>query len=123
MKNLLVLFLLIVSLVSFSGCVGIEKTVKKIDSLTTTISNQWDAMKEIYIDTRIQVKAKIASGELKLPADLLAKLVVMDGELKKMDAVMQEIKLIKAVSKEQAANIKATTKAMADLVKLTIALM
>lgn len=118
MKNLLAIFLLMFYLASFSGCASIMEAVKVVDEKTDVILTLWDNQRGLYSDIK-----KYAIDNKEKFADIWDELVAMDTELKKMDAVMKEIKSLKEMSKEQAANIKATTEGMADLVKLGIALL
>lgn len=118
MKNVIIVFLLMFSL-SFTGCAGLTKVVNKADTLTTAITDQWDATKGLYISIRNYVIAN--KEELNIPNSLWEEMVAMDKQLKEMDIVIEKIKLVKAISKEQAANFKATANAMANIVKLTLA--
>lgn len=120
MKNLLAMFLLLITLVSFMNCAGLTNAVKVVDEKTDIILAQWDTAKDLYIAIKDQVIAKKNAGELNISPDLWKKMVDMDAQLKNMDALMQEIKLVKVVSKEQAAKIKAATEGMSKLVKLAL---
>lgn len=120
MKNLFAMFLLLITLVSFTSCAGVTKALGVVDQKTDIILAQWDTAKDLYSTIKDQVIAKKNAGELNVSPDLWKKMVAMDAQLKKMDTIMQQIRLAKVVSKEQAANIKATTQGMAKLVKLAL---